>query len=154
MQNEKLEIKAAIQIQKPAEEVYEAIVDPENMKNYFISQSSGRMEKGKELTWKFPEFEGEVSIEVTNQIPDELISFVWEGAKAKKLQVEMVLHKMPDDSTVVKVTEGKMTADKAGIEWFGGNTEGWANFLACLKAYLEYGINLRKGAFEFRKGEM
>jgi dihydrofolate reductase len=23
------------------------------------------------------------------------------------------------------------------------NTEGWANFLACLKAYLEYGINLR-----------
>lgn len=29
------------------------------------------------------------------------------------------------------------------------NTEGWANFLACLKAYLEYGINLRKGAFDF-----
>lgn len=33
---------------------------------------------------------------------------------------------------------------------FTENTEGWANFLACLKAYLDYGINLRKGAFDFR----
>jgi len=30
-----------------------------------------------------------------------------------------------------------------------GNTGGWANFLACLKAYLEYGINLRKDSFDF-----
>jgi hypothetical protein len=36
-------------------------------------------------------------------------------------------------------------------KWLMGNTEGWANFLACLKAYLEYGINLRKGAFDFLK---
>ena len=150
----KLEIKAAIQIQKSPEEVFEAITDPGKMKNYFISESSGPMEKGKELIWKFPEFEGEVSILVKNIVPKELISFVWEGAKAKKLQVDIVLHQMPDNSTVVKITEGKMEIDKAGIEWFGGNTEGWATFLACLKAYLEYGINLRKGAFEFRKGEM
>ncbi len=27
------------------------------------------------------------------------------------------------------------------------------DFLACLKAYFEYGINLRKGAFDFRKAE-
>lgn len=151
---EHLEIKAAIQIQKPVQEVYEAIVDPEKMKNYFISESNGRLEKGKELIWKFPEFDGEVLIEVKNMVPNELVSFEWEGAKAKKLHVDMVLHTMPDDSTVVRITEGKMIPDKAGIEWFGGNTEGWANFLACLKAYLEYGINLRKGAFEFRRGEM
>ncbi|MDR2039959.1 MAG: hypothetical protein LBQ60_18715 [Bacteroidales bacterium] len=30
-------------------------------------------------------------------------------------------------------------------------TEGWANFLACLKAWMEYGINLCKGAFDFMK---
>ena len=30
-----------------------------------------------------------------------------------------------------------------------GYTAGRANFLACLKAYLEYGINLRKVAFDF-----
>lgn len=64
MQTETLEIKAALQISKPVNKVFEAIVDPEKMTNYFISK-------------------------------------------------------------------------------------GWANFLACLKAYLEYGINLRKGAFDF-----
>ena len=29
------------------------------------------------------------------------------------------------------------------------NTEGWANFLASLKAWMEYGVNLRRGAFDF-----
>jgi uncharacterized protein YndB with AHSA1/START domain len=39
-----LEIKAAIQIQKPVNEVFEAIVDPAKMAHYFIASGSGRME--------------------------------------------------------------------------------------------------------------
>ena len=96
---EQLQAKAGIQISKPIKEVFEAIVDPKKMSNYFISESSGRMEEGKTLTWKFPEFEDRFSVEVAEV------------------------------------------------------TEGWANFLACLKAYLEYGINLRKGAFDYMKKE-
>jgi uncharacterized protein YndB with AHSA1/START domain len=150
---EQLEINTGIQISKKATEVYEAIVDPKKMSNYFISESTGNMVEGTSVTWKFPEFEGDVLIEVTKVIPNELISFVWEGAKGKKLKVKISLTEMPDDTTVVKVTEGKLPADAAGLSWYGGNTEGWANFLACLKAFLEYDINLRKGAFEFRRGE-
>lgn len=150
---EELQIKTALQVAKSRQEVYEAIIDPAKMSNYFISESTGEMKEGESLTWKFPEFEGDVQIEVSKIVPPELITFHWEGAKGKKLKVEITLLEMPDNSTLVKVTEGKMTADKAGIVWYGGNTEGWANFLACLKAYLEHGINLRKGAFEFRKGE-
>lgn len=148
---DQLEIKTAIQISKLKTEVFDAIVNPEKMSNYFISESTGNMAEGESITWKFPEFEGEVLIEVKRLIPDELISFEWEGTKAEKLLVNISLTEMPDKSTLVKVTEGKMANDKAGIQWFGGNTEGWANFLACLKAYLEHGINLRKGAFEFRR---
>ncbi len=149
-----LEIKTAIQISKSRNEVYEAIVNPGKMSNYFISASTGNMVEGKSVKWEFPEFEGEVLIEVSKVIPNEFISFEWEGAKGKKLKVEISLIEMPDKSTLVRVTEGKMAADKAGIAWYGGNTEGWSNFLACLKAYLEFGINLRKGAFEFRRGEL
>ena len=149
-----LEIKAGIQIAKPADEVYEAIVNPQKMVNYFIASSTGHLMEGTSVNWTFPEFEGDVLIEVTRVVPNELVSFTWEGAKGKKLKVKISLHGMPDQSTVVKVTEGKMEADDAGITWYGGNTEGWANFLACMKAYLEYGINLRKGAFEFRRGEI
>ncbi len=92
-------------------------------------------------------------VNVLKLVPNEFISFEWKGAKDKKLLVEIGLTEVSKTSTLVKITEGKMEADEMGIQWFGGNTEGWANFLACLKAYLEYGINLRKGAFEFRKGE-
>ncbi|WP_257093346.1 hypothetical protein [Sphingobacterium sp. E70] len=42
-----------------------------------------------------------------------------------------------------------MNNDEEGILIMMRQTEGWANFLACMKAYLEYNINLRKGAFDF-----
>src|SRR5690606_41268583 len=127
---EQLQIKTAIQIARTPREVYQAIIDPEKMVNYFISQSTGKMEQGKSVTWQFPEFEGDVLIEVKKIIPAELISFEWEGAKGRNLKDEITLIELPDDTTVVKITEGKIEADKAGIEWLGGYTEGWAHVLA------------------------
>jgi uncharacterized protein YndB with AHSA1/START domain len=50
---QQLEIKAAIQILKPIAEVFEGIVDPSKMTNYFISQSSGRIEQDKKLPGVF-----------------------------------------------------------------------------------------------------
>ncbi|PKD17582.1 ATPase [Salegentibacter salinarum] len=146
-----LEIKTALQIAKPKTEIYQAIIDTEHMKNYFIAEGLGMMEEGKSISWKFPEFDEYVPVNVLKLIPNELISFEWEGAKGKNLEVKIILTEMPNNSTLVKITEGKMEVDEMGIQWFGGNTEGWANFLACLKAYLEYGINLRKGGFDFMK---
>jgi uncharacterized protein YndB with AHSA1/START domain len=52
MKNQSLEIKAALQILKPVNEVFEAIVDPAKMSNYFISKSSGKMEEGKQVLWR------------------------------------------------------------------------------------------------------
>jgi len=150
MKNQLLEIKVALQIQKPAREVFEAIVDPEKMSNYFISKGSGRMEEGKRIKWRFPEFDMDFPIRVGKIEKDKYVSYYWE-ADGKELLVEMTLAPKDGGSTVVTITEKSGENDEAGIKWLKGNTEGWANFLACLKAYLEYGINLRKGAFEFLK---
>lgn len=148
---EALEIKASLQIQKPVREVFEAIVNPDKMSQYFISESTGRMEEGKELTWRFPEFDINVPVRIGKIEQDKYISYHWDGAKDRETLVEISLKPYSeDDSTVVKITEKGMENDEAGIKWLMGNTEGWANFLACLKAYLEYGINLRKGGFGFR----
>jgi len=146
-----LEIKTAMQVAKPKAEVFEAIINPEKMKHYFIAESYGMMEEGKSISWKFPEFDEYVPVNVLKLVPGEFISFEWEGAAEKTLLVEISLTEVSKTSTLVKITEGKMKADEMGIQWFGGNTEGWANFLACLKAYLEFGINLRKGGFDFMK---
>ena len=150
MENQTLEIKAALQILKPPHEVFEAIVNPVKMANYFISKGSGRMEEGATIQWKFPEFDMEFPIVVGKIEKEKYISYYWD-IDSEKLLVEMNLTPADGNATIVTVTEKSMKNDEAGIKWLKGNTEGWANFLACLKAYLEYGINLRKGAFEFLK---
>lgn len=150
MMVQNLEIKAAIEIQKPAAVVFEAITDPAQMSHYFISRSTGIMEEGKQLVWNFPEFDIDVPVRVGKLIQNQYLSFYWAGDDQKELLVEISLASREKGSTVVTVTEKGMNNDEAGINWLKGNTEGWANFLACLKAYLEYGINLRKGAFDFR----
>jgi len=150
MNNQILEIKTNLQIQKPAHEVFEAIVDPAKMTNYFISKSNGRMEEGKNLIWQFPEFDMEIPIRVGKIEMDKYISYYWmEGDK--ELFIGMTLTPKDGNATLVTVTEGPMNNDERGIKWLKGNTEGWANFLACLKAYLEFGINLRKGGFDYMR---
>lgn len=146
-----LEIKAALQVLKPVPEVFEAILDPAKMSNYFIAKSSGRMEEGKKLTWQFPEFDMEVPVRVGKINKDNYVSYYWDSSDGKELLVEMTLTPKDNNATLVTITEKSMDNDEAGIKWLKSNTEGWANFLACLKAYLEYGINLRKGAFDFMK---
>lgn|GEM_PF-3248356 len=47
----KMIARASTKIQKPLEEVFEGIVSPEKMTNYFISEDSGRMETGATLQW-------------------------------------------------------------------------------------------------------
>lgn len=59
----------------------------------------------------------------------------------------MKLEEVKPGLTYVRITEKSKENNEAGIGWLKRNTEGWANFLACLKAWLEYGINLRKDAF-------
>lgn len=148
MKNKTLEVKAALQVQKPIDVVFEAIVNPEKMSNYFISKASGRIEEGKKIMWRFPEFDMEFPIRVGKVEKDKFISFYWD-VDGIELLTEITLIPKVNNSTLVRITEKSRENDEAGIKWLVGNTEGWANFLACLKAYLEYGINLRKGAFDF-----
>ncbi|MFD1552885.1 ATPase [Putridiphycobacter roseus] len=139
--------KATLQIQKPIAEVFEGIVDPTKMTKYFISESSGPLETGGELLWKFAEFPDRYPITEIQLEKNRSISFVWDPETV----VNIVLEALPDKSTIVRVTENGKDLNDENLKWLINNTGGWANFLACLKAYLEYGISLRKGAYEFMR---
>ena len=148
MTPQKLEINVAMQISKPVNEVFEAIINPEKMTNYFISESTGMMEEGKNLIWKFPEFDFECPVRVEKIEKDKFISYCWENS-GKELLVEITLTKRENNFTLVSISEKSMDNNEEGLKWLSGNSFGWSNFLACLKAYLEFGINLRKGSFDF-----
>lgn len=143
----KLTATASLQIQKPVEEVFEAVVDPDQISKYFIAKSSGRMESNTIVYWEFGDFPGEFPVEVKEVKALQAVRFVWDQATV----VDIVFEAQDDRSTVVRVTEGEKELSEKNIEWLIGNTFGWGNFLDCLKAYLEYGINLRKGAFNYLK---
>lgn len=145
----KLTSEASIQIQKPIEEVFQGIVDPEKMTKYFISESSGTMESGVDLKWKFPEFPGRYPITNIQVVQNESVSFVWDPETMVKINLES----QADQSTIVKVSEGEKELNEENLKWLTSNAGGWANFLACMKAYLEYGVQLRKGAYDFMKVE-
>jgi uncharacterized protein YndB with AHSA1/START domain len=148
MSNSELIIKTELQVQKPIHEVFEAVANPEHMTHYFISESTGYMEQGKTLIWKFSEFEEKFPVYIEKIEPGKLISFSWD-TNGKKYTVDISFSEQKNNSTLVSVSETGGRNDEEGIIWLKQNTAGWANFLACLKAYLEYGINLRKGGFDF-----
>ena len=143
----RLESNATIQIQKSIEEVFEGIVNPAKMTKYFISESSGRLETGKDVIWKFPEFPDKFPIKEVKIETNRSISFVWDPETVVKITLE----ELPDNSTVISVNENGKELNEDNLKWALDNSGGWANFLACMKAYLEYGIQLRKGAFDFMR---
>jgi uncharacterized protein YndB with AHSA1/START domain len=149
MQSEQqLEIKAGLQVLKPINEVFESIVDPDKMKNYFISQSSGFMKEGETLIWKFPEMEMEFEVKIGKIEKPNYISYYWDGAMdGEQTFVEMKLQAVENDITFISITEKSKPNTEQGIKWLKSNTGGWANFLACLKAWMEYAVHLRNGAF-------
>ena len=146
MTEDKIKAKVQMGILKPVSEVFEAIVDPEKMSKYFISSSTGMMESGKNLTWTWPDFDGEIQIKVGKIEKDKIVSFEW-GGSGNNCVVVISLEAKSENKTLVIVTESDWPADYKGAKQCMGQGEGWTNFLCCLKAYLEYGINLRVGAY-------
>lgn len=149
-----LSISTKIQVAKSREEVFQTIIDRKELSKFFISEASSDLIAGKQITWKFPEFKFVAfSIEVLKVEFPAIIILTWEGAENYITTVTFELIEIEEDQTLVSITEEGMQNNAEGIAWLGRNSEGWANFLACLKAYLEYGINLRKGAFEFLRND-
>jgi len=142
-----LQSTATIQIQKKIEEVFEGIINPEKMTKYFISESSGRLKTGNEITWKFPEFDEKFPLTDIKVEPNRSISFRWDP----ETMVLITLEKLEDDSTKITVVENGKEFSEENLKWVLENTAGWANFLACMKAYLEYGIQLRRGAYDYMR---
>ncbi|HET7746726.1 MAG TPA: ATPase, partial [Vicinamibacteria bacterium] len=59
--------------------------------------------------------------------------------------VEMIFEPLDEHSTMVRIRESGWRDDAKGIESSYKNNAGWMHMACSLKAYLEYGINLRAG---------
>jgi uncharacterized protein YndB with AHSA1/START domain len=114
------------------------------MSNYFITSASGQLEEGKTIIWRWDDVGAELPITVKKVDKNNFISFLW-SASGIKTSVEINLTSLNDDTTLVIVHEDGWESDEEGIKRFGQQTQGWVDMVTCLQAYLEYGINLRRG---------
>jgi len=99
-------------------------------------------------------------VKVKKVVRNKLIQFSWEASEgvydAKTGQmpggagydtvVEVSFEPLNANETLVKIVEGKWRPTEAGLQGSYGNCQGWTHMSMCLKAYLEYGINLRRGS--------
>lgn len=149
-----MELKFQVQtkIQKPVSEVFDAVRNPEKLSGYFTNGgASAALEEGKTVEWAFADNPGDQKIkfpvEVKEVVTNELIVLGWEGAKGLKTRVEMQFEAAGDD-TIVRISETGWRENQSDLNSSYLNCFGWGQMLCCLKAYVEYGINLRKGAYE------
>lgn len=141
-----LKFQVQLKIQKPVAEVFDGVANPKKLSGYFVQYASGPLAEGTTVKWKFPEFPGEHDVVVREVIKDERIVFEWAvGEGGYNIRVEMVFKPLDAASTMVQISESGWREDPKGLESSYGNCGGWMHMVTCLKAYLEYGINLRAG---------
>jgi uncharacterized protein YndB with AHSA1/START domain len=142
-----MEVKFQVQlkIRKPPAEVFAAVVDPEKLSGYFLQSASGPLEAGATVMWKFAEVPVAFPVVVQEVVKNERIVFTWPASGGDDIRVEISFTPLDGGATMVAIRESGWPADEKGLAGSHGNAGGWMHMMACLKAYLEYGINLRAG---------
>lgn len=132
-----------MKIERPANEVFEAFVDPEKIGNFWFSSSSERWEQGKIITLRYEEYNAQGDITILEIESNKKIVFDWGEGHV----VTITLTELDHSSTIVEVNEeGFRETDDDFIHQLVDNKEGWVYMLTCLKGYLEFGITkLRAG---------
>jgi len=144
-----IQVDTKLKIAKPVSEVFEALVNPTLMANYWFSSGSGRLEQGKTITWRYEEYNAEVELTVVEIQENKNIVFKW-GAPGDEHLVTITLNELDHTTTVIEVNEkGWNENDVDLISNLLGNKEGWVYMLTCLKAYLENGSSNLRAAIVF-----
>lgn len=139
-----IDVNVRERILRPVSEVYDAFADPKKMANYFISGSSGPLESGKSVVWEFSDVGAKVRIDVVTVEKDRMIIY---ESDALGTHIRTTVKFDPDgpEATVVTITDSSFEMTEDGIKRALGQNAGWTYTLCGLKAYVQFGINLRDG---------
>jgi uncharacterized protein YndB with AHSA1/START domain len=130
-----------MKINKPAKDVFEAIVDPVKIGNYWFSYSSERWEQGKTVTLRYDEYQAEGKINILEINVNNKIVFSWGGELGEETIVTITFKELEPNCTLINITEsGFSEEDPELVGKMLGQKEGWVYMVSCLKSYLENGV--------------
>jgi uncharacterized protein YndB with AHSA1/START domain len=147
-----LKFEVSTRVGRPVHQVFEAVVDPAKLSRYFTTGGAvGRLEAGATVQWDFADFPGAFPVEVIEVVPDRKIVLRWagtEGLDDGRTTVTLSFAPLDDGTrTLVTIAEARWKPTPAGLKASYGNCAGWTQMLSALKAWVEYDINLRQGAY-------
>ena len=133
--------KTGMLIRKPVQEVFEAFVDPEVTTKFWFTHSTGRLEAGRQVVWRWEMYGASAEVDVLEMEPERRILVAWPGEHGPTT-VEWRFTPL-GGGTFVSITNSGFAGDvdqmvQQAIE----ATEGFTLVLAGLKAYLEHGVRL------------
>jgi len=141
--------RVSARIAKPVAEAFDAVVNPKKLSGCFttVGGASAPLVAGTTVTWW-----GEVPVEVDEVVSEKRIVLRWDASVAAgeapyKTRIEMAFAPLDDGGTLVTIAEAGWREGETGRQRSYLNCEGWSQMLCCMKAYLEYGINLRAGYY-------
>jgi uncharacterized protein YndB with AHSA1/START domain len=139
----KIELPISLRINKSRDEVFRAFTDRALCRNFLCDAMSGEWKSGCEVNWVFGTFR--TRIKVDEAIPNELLRFRW-PALFTETETEVRIQFLNQEPGVsgVKLFETGWESDQDSLKSALDHACAWKNMLCRLKAWLEYGVDLRK----------
>src|SRR6478735_10294379 len=98
-----LRFKVSGRIAEPVHDVFEAVVDPTQLCEYFTTGgATGRLESGATVMWDFADFPGAFPVDVVEVVADERVVLRWQVAGGDyQTTVTMDFEQLDDGRTLV-----------------------------------------------------
>ena len=136
--------KATMLVRRPADQVYEAFVDPAITTRFWFSRSTGRLVPGTTVTWFWDHCHASGDVRVVALEPGRRIAIAW------PTPVEWVFEARGESATFVSITASGFTGtDDEMVAQALDATEGFNLVIASCKAFLEHGIDIQLVADKF-----
>jgi uncharacterized protein YndB with AHSA1/START domain len=135
--------RATMLIRRPANEVFEAIVDPAITTRFWFTKSSGRLTKGARVIWEWEMYGVSAQAHVLEIEANKRVVIEWSGENEAATTVEWLLTSRGNDATYVSIRNYgfKGTQDEI-VNQAIDSTGGFSFHLAGMKAVLEHDIDL------------
>lgn len=130
-----MEITTKMKINADSEKVFNAFIDTNQLGEFWFSSTSEKIIEGKKVTLRYDEYDAEVNINVKEVTVPKRICYKWGDSNV------FINFRDDNDATIVEVVEDGFSDTE--VDKLLNQKEGWVYMLSCLKAYIEYGANIR-----------
>ena len=135
--------KSELGIRKPVKEVFEAFINPDITTNFWYTHSTGKLEEGAAIQWKWEMYNLVVPVIVLEIIENKKILIEW-GEGKHQSTVSWEFNSVDDNLTFLTIKNYGFQGNYEEIfRQIQDSTKGFTFVLSGLKAWLEHNIQLR-----------